>query len=365
MNTIFVLRLAVVGAALAAVPSGPTSDTKKVSPATRFVSGENDVDPRRKQIDAILDSKIDLKFHEMPLLDTLAGIRSKTGLNFYMETRYLPPVNGDQPQLPVTIDVAGITVRSALNLILRDSKLAWFYGDEVIVITTEDAVALHHETRVYTVGDLVVREDGSWPHNRYVQRTQMDGGVGPNTEVDDLIEMITSTIAPTTWAEVGGTASIKFLPAAQALTVVQSRAAHDDIEALLTKLREARKSQLGAVGLPNPGDLLLASYAMPRHAPTWNAPWPGSPATDANAQRYEAELKTSLANAAATAREFATVIPQVIEPESWKTSGGKGEIFVVNDRLVIRQTAAVHAQVANLLRENAPPRQGTVGNTGS
>jgi hypothetical protein len=94
---------------------------------------------------------------------------------------------------------------------------------------------------------------------------------------------------------------------------------------------------------------------MPRHAPTWQAVWPGSPTFENNAQRYEAELKTSLANAATTAKEFAAVIPQVIEPASWKTAGGKGEIFVVNDRLVVRQVAAVQAQIAKLLSDNSPP----------
>ena len=105
----------------------------------------------------------------------------------------------------------------------------------------------------------------------------------------------------------------------------------------MEKLRESRRqiAELAA----NQDTLLLASYAMPRYAPTW----PGPAVYNSNPMSYEAELKTSLANAATTAKEFATVIPQVIEPASWKTAGGKGEIFVVNDRLVIQQTAAVHA----------------------
>jgi hypothetical protein len=254
----------------------------------------------------------------------------------------------------VTIDVTDIPVRSALNIILRDHDLAWICREEeVIFVTTAAKAETLMEVHVYPVGDLVIREDRQWPRGRHVPKTPvMDGGVGPNGEVDVLIEMITSTVAPTTWAEVGGRGSIRFLPNALALTVCQTHDAQEDVEGLLGKLRNVRQLQLAPAAEVNSSEFVLESYSMPRHAPVWSA---GSSALGAEFLRYEAELKASLANAAATAKEFGAIIPQVIDPASWKAAGGKGEIFVVNDRLVVRQTAAVHVQIARLLSDDPPP----------
>lgn len=49
--------------------------------------------------------------------------------------------------------------------------------------------------------------------------------------------------------------------------------------------------------------------------------------------------------------EVAKVIPQIIEPQSWKEAGGKGVIQALPGRLVILQTGRVHAQVARFLDE--------------
>ncbi len=366
MNTILVLRLALVGAALAAEPSDAVvPETTKATPSDQFISGQIKGDAHRGQVDTILDSKIDLKYHEMPLLDVLEGMRAKAGLNFFPETKAIEQERADALQSPITIDVKGMTVRSVLHLILRDSHLAWFYRDEAIVITTDAVAWTALETRIYPVGDLIRNTDREVLVLNCTMQPPRDRRPTPTADVDSLIETITTTVAPNNWSEVGGTASIQFVPFALSIVVTQRRECHEEIEALLANLREARKTQLGSLPQPDPSELLLASYAMPRHAPIWTPPLPGYPGSGYNAPLYEAELKTSLANAAATAKEFAVVIPQVIEPANWKTAGGKGEIFVVNDRLVIRQTAAVHAQVTNLLRENSPPGQGAVGNTGN
>jgi hypothetical protein len=361
MNAILFVRLALVGATLAAEPAGFPAPQIGATAADQFISGQVTVDAHRERAEALVDSKITLQYHEMPLLDVLAGIQTKTGLNIQPETRAIEQERADALQTPVTFDVTGITVRSLLRMILRECDLAWFYRDEAIVVTTDAIAWTALETRIYPVGDLVAREDGVPPHVREIRPNGPGGQVysEPNTAVDELIDAITATITPSHWSEAGGTASIKFVPAALALTISQRREALEEIEALLAQLRKVRQSQQAMIPQPNPNDLLVFSYAMPRHIPTWQVVSPISPLYDTNAQRYEAELKTSLANAAKTATEFATVIPQVIEPASWKTSEGKGEIFVVNDRLVVRHTMAVHRQVAKLLSDNAAPGQGS------
>ena len=58
-----------------------------------------------------------------------------------------------------------------------------------------------------------------------------------------LIEAIVSTIAPTTWDEVGGPSSIVPLTQTRSLIVSQTDEVHEQIFGLLTGLRQARDAQ--------------------------------------------------------------------------------------------------------------------------
>ena len=91
-------------------------------------------------------------------------------------------------------------------------------------------------TRVYPVDDLMTygpRPGGTsqdWP------------------DYQSLIELITSTIEPTTWDDLGGPASIA--PQLETLTVVvyQTPSVHDDLERLLSDLRRVKLRTKAAAG---------------------------------------------------------------------------------------------------------------------
>ena len=57
---------------------------------------------------------------------------------------------------PVTKNLKGITLRSALRLLLRDLELTYIIKDEVLQITTPDEAESQLITKVYPVGDLVI-----------------------------------------------------------------------------------------------------------------------------------------------------------------------------------------------------------------
>ena len=101
------------------------------------------------------------------------------------------------------------------------------------MITTPEEAENHLNTKVYDVADLVVcrdEHDALWD------------------DYDALIEIITSTIKPTTWDGVGGPGAIKgnALGTAKVLVVSQTRDVHEEIADLLKNIREIAKKNPNA-----------------------------------------------------------------------------------------------------------------------
>ena len=57
---------------------------------------------------------------------------------------------------PVTVQLDGISLRSALELVLGDLDLTWTIGSEVLLITNFHEADSRLTTKTYDVGDLVV-----------------------------------------------------------------------------------------------------------------------------------------------------------------------------------------------------------------
>ncbi len=70
----------------------------------------------------------------------------------------------------------------------------------------------------------------------------MGGGVQP--DFDSLIELITGTIAPTTWSEVGGAGAIKQFATNLSLVISQTQEVHEEIADLLEQLRRLQDLQV-------------------------------------------------------------------------------------------------------------------------
>ena len=61
---------------------------------------------------------------------------------------------------------------------------------------------------------------------------------------NQLRDLITSTIAPTSWEEVGGNGQMKFNDSTFSLIVRQSQAVHDELRSLLKQLRTMQDQQV-------------------------------------------------------------------------------------------------------------------------
>ncbi len=128
--------------------------------------------------------------------------------------------------------------------------LVMLRADKVVSkLAAADAPRTH--ARVYHVGDLVVTPPGKVviPAGKVVIPASYDEASAPaheeaSVDFDSLIELITATVAPDTWEDLGGWGSIKPFPANLSLVVSQTQEVHDQIADLLEQLRRARNVQI-------------------------------------------------------------------------------------------------------------------------
>ena len=113
--------------------------------------------PREERILKALDEPSRLDFEDAPLIDVAAFLADFHGIEFVLDDRALAEygIDGDTP---VTIRVRGISLRSALRLMLRriDPVLTFTARDEVLQITSREETENRLTTRSYPVGDLVL-----------------------------------------------------------------------------------------------------------------------------------------------------------------------------------------------------------------
>ena len=178
-----------------------------------------------------LDKPISLEFVETPLGDVVDYLKDCLQIRIALHQKALSDV-GVATDTPITRNLLNISARSALNLILDDLDLTWVISNEVLLITTLDEAGSMLENVVYGVHDLVAARD--------------EKGV-PVNDFDQLIDVITSTVAPTTWDQVGGAGSIAPFEGngITALSISQTQRVHEQIAELLADLRKASHAKPG------------------------------------------------------------------------------------------------------------------------
>jgi hypothetical protein len=173
-----------------------------------------------------LDTSVSFDFHEQPLQEVVEYFSSLTNLEIQMDIKALEDASIGA-DTPVTGALSSVTLRSALRSLLGALDLTYVIKNEVLLITTPEKAGNELITRVYLVRDLVVVRTGDRVFHNYAQ----------------LIDLITATIAPTTWDEVGGPGAIHEFRHSAALVVSTTREVHEQIEPLLEGLRQARDLQ--------------------------------------------------------------------------------------------------------------------------
>ncbi len=199
----------------------PTSDgtAKDTADAT---SAEK---AKRTLAETALEQPVTLDFKATPLKEAVAAIGKMAGTNLLLDAKGLSEAAVPQ-ETPVTFSCDRLPLCTALHHMLHPLDLGFIIvADNVVLVTTESRERETIYQRVYDVRDLLA------PATAGVATARAPYG--------QLIDVITGTVAPTTWSENGGSGSIS--PLDGRLVVVQTEECHQQLEDLLAELRTALK----------------------------------------------------------------------------------------------------------------------------
>jgi len=192
----------------------PTSANR---PVTVFFPGWS---PTQQRIHAALDDKTTVNFNDTPLIDGIQFLAKQHDINIAIDVPALEE-SGITTDEPINVVLSGISLRSALQIVLTNLQLDYVVRNEVLRITTLERAGASYATRVYPVSDLVSREnDETW---------------------DELVDALHAT-AGTKWAtEKNPGGSVAVVRKAGCVVVSQTDRGHDEVVELLESLREAQR----------------------------------------------------------------------------------------------------------------------------
>lgn len=198
------------------------------------------------RLEQALKTRGSIEAVELPLRELVQKLARQFGVSFAISEKKLEEA-GIQTDTPVTKSFRSVPLKSILRHTLNDLELTYTIRDHMIVITTPEDAESRLETRVYPVRDLVVYSFTSAGGKKYVE------------DYESLMDLITTTISPHSWEEVGGPGTIDDFENAGILVISQTGDVHDEIEPLLVKLRQVKSYQ----GIPSPALSSSTTAAKP------------------------------------------------------------------------------------------------------
>ncbi len=262
---------------------------------------------QRSQAEDALRTRLNFDYVDMPLDDALAHLCGEVELQYYLNTRSLEDI-GISGDAVVSLRLAGVSLELGLDLMLEQLDLTYVIRDGVILVTTEEALEFAEEVRVYNCRDLLgtgtapqdladvgaavepadntdasapapadqsTRDSNAPQEGGTAKATDqgkvppisvdvlaqfgggggMSGGLGstpqpapvatPNMQ---LINLITTAVAPDSWEAVGGPGTISDFDGL--IVVRQNPRVHRQVAEVLSMLRKASDERQWA----NPAD---------------------------------------------------------------------------------------------------------------
>lgn len=186
-----------------------------------------------RRIEAFLDEplKSPLDFAATPLNQVIEAISSDSDLSIVFDTTALDAIAAS-PETEVTINITQASLRSALELMLKQvDDLTYIVDNEVLLITTEEEAARRLVTSVYRVDDLLLVDPS---------QSVLD----ENLDYDSLINLVVSSVEHESWME-AGTGEGEILPFRPGMIIVsQTARVHRQIERLLAEIRRTKAAIL-------------------------------------------------------------------------------------------------------------------------
>ena len=133
-------------------------------------------DPRVLAIEAKLKDTISLNVDKQPLSEAITFLQNYTGLNVVLDPKALND-EGLTSAAPVSLTVNNVQLKTALKLLLRPLGLTYRVEDEVLLITSPGSTAQMF-TKPYYVGDLIMPANKG--HHNPLAGVADEIGAGPN-----------------------------------------------------------------------------------------------------------------------------------------------------------------------------------------
>lgn len=263
--------------------------------------------PSEREIQQKLLSPVRVEFTETPLAVALDTLGKRVGINIVLDPQGLA-AEGITSDTPITMNLGQeISLRSVLNIMLDSLRLSYVIQNEVLKVTSAQAKDSNVYAVVYNVADLVIPipnfvpgynvglpaalrdaynslgygsaapTSGTVPLTVASNETAAAGnasvlaqmaspsmngtfrqsdvhqprsagpgglGGGAKADFDTLIDLITTTIAPTSWDDNGGAGSVSGFDTNLSLVVSQTQDVHEQIADLLEQLRRLQDLQV-------------------------------------------------------------------------------------------------------------------------
>ncbi len=239
---------------------------------------------KERDIERKLSTPVTLNFSDAPLHQVVDDLRATQGMNIYVDQQALDAENVSLEH-PVSIKLDQVSLKSALNLILKSVHLTYVIKDEVLQITTESQAKGKLQRVTYQVADLVIPVPNSAgvippiattgqlgnPPPPY-QPTPVPGPYAvtggtptgsptgapfatdangttitktdPQTREQQLIKLITNAIEPRSWSDLGGSGTIDYHPLTMGLVINQTPDIQEQIQDLLNSLRRLQDQEV-------------------------------------------------------------------------------------------------------------------------
>lgn len=193
-----------------------------------------------------LASHVSVNYIDEPLRNVLDDLQTRHGINILPDKVALDEALINL-EMPISIRLDDVSLKSALNLILADAHLCCVIRDGSLVVTTEKFGRGRFIERAYSVSDLL--------DPKCLTKSPFCG-----TQWSDLAEllirMIQGTIGPNTWEGAGGCGIVRFVPLANAILVKQTPDMQEQVADLLNALRRLKNA-------PESGDTEEAEPVAP------------------------------------------------------------------------------------------------------
>jgi type II secretory pathway component GspD/PulD (secretin) len=240
---------------------------------------------KEREIERRLLTPANISAHNQALGQVFDDLSNYYGVNIVPDRRVLEEA-GISLDRPVDIRVDNITLKSGLKLLLDQVGLTYVIEDEVLKVTTKENAHGKLEMRAFPVAELVIPVADAGPSPIVLPGSQprtpapagpttpftapgsmSSGGtaVGSSsgtfassngggshwtsptagqTREDQLIQLITNTVNPKSWAAMGGQGTIDYFPMTMTLVINQTPDIQEQVADLLAVLRRLQDAEV-------------------------------------------------------------------------------------------------------------------------